>query len=300
MRNEFPPVVSLRLAVIRFHQPKISRIGIRSNVEAASVVIQMVFVVTFPAEKQDPGIVRSIGIDIPILRGHGVIRGDQDKAFRSTLADGAAKSLVSLFVDQLIDGYVVADPVPVNLKISQRGRILPRVKECPIVIRPDDITRHVWNVVGEIRAAIQIPKPDRVLPPTNCVDCIGQDTLTGSHFEPGDVAEVMALGHAVDIEKDLLLLFVNRRAAIDSVLLPLLDAPVVKEVPLAIRDRHIFLFDPLLDLFEKFCLQRLGVPKPLVQIRVLRLQICDYFWILALSEPIVVIHANATVCLKTT
>ena len=84
----------------------------------------------------------------------------------------------------------------------------------------------------------------------------------------------------------------------DRILAAVFIPRVVGVVPLPVRDRHVGLLDPPLDLGEQRLLQRLGGCHDGAGIGVLGFQIGRHLWIVALPQPVVVVDPDDTVRLE--
>jgi hypothetical protein len=121
---------------------------------------------------------------------------------------------------------------------------------------------------------------------------------------------VVALGFKVLIQKDLLArdggLFVEhwgvpvvrsryRASAVHAVLLALQAAAVVPPVPAAQRDREVGFLGAGLDLIEDPLPQRFLIGGHLVDVGVLRLEVCDDLWIGLIAHPLIGVQENVVV-----
>src|SRR5882724_10859085 len=98
-----------------------------------------------------------------------------------------------------------------------------------------------------------------VLAIAGVVGRIGEKISVITRRKAADRHELLALGHLVQVEEDLLWC-VDRSllAAIDRILLSFLRARVIKIVAPAIRDAHVSLFDVAENLVVKLVLHRLS------------------------------------------
>jgi len=130
----------------------------------------------------------------------------------------------------------------------------------------------------------------RVLAESREVDGIGQEPPVVADRVDAEREECVALGHAIEIERDLL----GRAGhvappAMDRVLLAGLRARVVHVLPAPVGHGDVVLLDPREHLLVERVLEGLGALHHGVGVRVLGLEVGDHLGIVLGSQPVVLV-----------
>ena len=109
----------------------------------------------------------------------------------------------------------------------------------------------------------------------------------------------MALCQRISIQHDLFrvvqrIFFTGE----DRVFLPLFVAGVIKKTVALIGNGHVRLFDSSFDFLEELLLQRLGMSHDAIGIFVLGLEIGENLRVIAIPQPVVVVHTRVAMFFK--
>ena len=317
MRHHLDPPFGRGPGGVGLHQPEVAGAVVGADVEPVAVVIDVVLVVAHAGPEHVERAVRPVGVEQPVLGGHRLRRRDQQVALRPALPDLAVERLVRLLVDEDVLGLRGAQRVPPDLVPAQRLGMLARVEEGAVVVGPDEVARHLRQLVVEQGVGGQVLHTDGVDAAAFNVYRIAEQAPVGADLQRRHLAKVVPLGQGVDVEQNMLLIDrrpgvrhrpgvnqrrrasrrrpVDRPSAVDGVLPPILVAGVVKVLALPVRHRHVGLLDAPLDLGEQGLLQRFGRRHHRLRVGVLRLQIRGDRRVAAVAQPMVVVDPHHAV-----
>ncbi len=168
---------------------------------------------------------------------------------------------------------------------EQGFRVVLDIEQSAVVIGPDHVGRNPADAVRVDLAGVEVLEADHVLAAADIVLGPGQQAVVLADFGIADVEVVLAGGHGVDVEQDLLGIEVAggvglldgggihaggiATARLHRIVLARFEAAVIPPTALAIGDAGIVLLDAADDLLVQLVLQRLQRRHHLVGIGVL-------------------------------
>jgi len=172
----------------------------------------------------------------------------------------------------------------------ERLHVLLGIEYGFVVIGPGGHPQCVRDFVCQVFAAGQVFETLDVEPPANCIDSIGQQIVIRADLESHEGKEGLPFGHGITVQQNLLRRFeVPFLPAVDRVLFPFLETRVIIVAVVAVRHRHIGLFDPSNDLLVDLLLELFGRLENGPKVFILRLEIGNDLGVFTLLEPIVVV-----------
>ena len=139
MGNNFFPVLPAGRSNRSGHQAEILRLIVRANQEAILVMIDVIFVVSFPRQKDFELAEWIARVQVAVFLAQSVGRNDHQILLGLGLEYIRRVSFVGFLEDKLIVLDVSAEKMAIDPVGSQGGRILFGIKERLVVIRPSEI-----------------------------------------------------------------------------------------------------------------------------------------------------------------
>ena len=178
---------------------------------------------------------------------------------------------------------------------SQCLIILLGVKYGFVVAGPGGPAGGQRNPVLQHFSGFQVFDINGILPSAHGIDPQGHIAVIGTHTQTSNLVIRVAFGHLIYIGQDL---FTGFQAfflpAINWILFALFITGIIEIAILLIGHTLIVLFDPANDLIEELLLELFGSFHHRLSVGIFSFQVGDYFWILSLPKPIIIIDAGVT------
>ena len=176
------------------------------------------------------------------------------------------------------------------------GIIEHRVEERLIVVSPFWPIVGIGNLIWEIFTCVKMSDLERVALGPIGIGRIGDKPVVKSDRESTKREVVVPLGELVQIEQHLLVSIKRSLlATVDRILLPLVRTRVVIVVVEFGWYRDVGLLDAPQDFLVELLLKPFGRLHHGLGVAILRFEILDHLWVVALAKPVVIVGARLVV-----